>query len=196
MAREIVNGQHCQQGAFGEGQTKVYSDARACDCFKAGRRDGCAAGWPIYEVLLSRGWDEQGAAITLLSARCSPNLVSWQPRFLLVDLACLGVKSAQVHLFKHVGEYDAGLRAHALHLQPMMPVDLNLAARIVFTGLEYSGNLGFRPDLVYTQAAHLLAGADPEADPTPVPMGEPLYINGLRDDIDERLKDATRNMGA
>jgi hypothetical protein len=103
-------------------------------------------------------------------------------------------------LFKHVGEYSAGLRAHALRLQPMMPIDLNLAARIVFTGLEYAGNLGFRPHPVYAQAAHLLAGADPETDPTPVPTGgpegKPFYINGPHDDPRKIIDHLQRTVGA
>ena len=158
-----------------------------------------AAGWPVHEVLLSHGWDQQGAAITLLIARRSPISGKVAAALLLVDLACLGVKSAQVRLFKDVGEYSAGLRAHALRLQPMMPISLNLAAKIVFTGLEYAGKLGFRPDPVYAQAAHLLTGADPDAEQTPVPTGgpegKPLYINGPHDDARKIIEHLLRTVG-
>jgi hypothetical protein len=64
-----------------------------------------AADWPLHEVLLSDSWNEQGAAITLLIARRSPLSGKVAAALLLVDLARLGVKSAQVHLFKHVGEH-------------------------------------------------------------------------------------------
>jgi hypothetical protein len=152
---------------------------------------------------------------------------------LLVDLGCLDVKSAQVHMFKAAGEYNRGLRAHAVRLQPMQPVSLHLAAKVVFTGLEYAAALGFKPDPVYAQAAHLLSGAGPDDEPSDVPTGgpegKPFYVNGPRDDarkiveqliravgpgnfhyviqgskaelglpddIDERLDDATRRLGA
>lgn len=158
------------------------------------------AGWPVHEVLLSRGWEKQGAAITLLIARRSPTSGKIDAAILLVDLACLGVKSAQVRLFRNGGEYSAGLRAHALRLQPMMPIDLNLAAKIVLTSLEYAGNLGFKPDPVYAQAAHLLADADPNSDPTPVPTGgpegKPFYINGPHDDARKIVDHLTRTVGA
>ena len=158
-----------------------------------------AAGWPVHEVLLSRGWEEQGAAITLLLARRSPTSGKVASALLLIDLGCLGVKSAQVHLFKDAGEYNRGLRAHALRLQPMMPVRMNLAAKIVATGLEYADRLGFKPDPVYAQAAHLLSGADPDADPTTVPTGgpegKPFYVNGPHDDARKIVEQLTRAVG-
>ncbi len=81
----------------------------------------------------------------------------------LIDLACLGVTSAQVKMFKDVAEYAAGLRAHALRVQPMGPADFNLVAKIIFTGLDYAAALGFKPDPIFAQAQHLLDGAAPAA---------------------------------
>ena len=158
-----------------------------------------AAGWPVHEVLLSSGWEEHGAAITLLLARRSPASGKVASALLLLDLGCLGVKSAQVRLFKDFGEYNGGLRAHALRLQPMMPVSLNLAAKIVFTGLEYAARLGFRPDPIYDQVAHLLSGADPDAEPTAVPTGgpegKPFYVNGPHDDPRKIIGQLMRAVG-
>jgi hypothetical protein len=59
-----------------------------------------AANWPLYEVLLSRGWEGQAALITILVARRSLQSGKIAAGLFLVDLACLGVKSAQVKLFK------------------------------------------------------------------------------------------------
>jgi hypothetical protein len=158
-----------------------------------------AANWPVHEVLLSRNWEEPGAAITMLLARRSPTSGKVASALLLIDLGCLGVKSAQVHTFKDVREYNAGLRAHALGLQPMMAVSLNLAAKIVATGLEYAAALGFKPDPVYVQAAHLLAGVDPDAEPTAVPTGgpegKPFYVNGPHDDARKIIEQLLRAVG-
>jgi hypothetical protein len=118
----------------------------------------------------------------------------------LVDLACLGIKSAQVKLFANPDEYAAGLRAHALRIQPMAPADYNLAAKIVVTGLEYAGNLGFKPDPVFAQAQHLLAGADPAACTMPIPTGgpegKPFFVNGPHDDARKIVDHLTRTVGA
>jgi hypothetical protein len=159
-----------------------------------------AAGWPVYDVLLSRNWAEEGALITTLVARRSPASGKVAAALFLVDLACLGVKSAQVKMFKDAAEYAAGLRAHALRIQPMEPADFNLVAKIIFTGLDYAAALGFKPDPVYAQAQHLLSSAIPAANPTPVrtggPEGKPLFVSGPYDDARQIVNHLLRTVGA
>ena len=159
-----------------------------------------AAKWPVHEVLLSRGWDQEAALITILVARHSPMSGKVAAGLFLVDLACLGVKSAQVVLFADPAEYHAGLRAHALRLQPMAPADFNLVGKIIATGLEYAANLGFKPDPVFNQAQHLLAGADPAACtmlvPTGGPEGKPFFVAGPHDDARRIVDHLVRTVGA
>jgi fructan beta-fructosidase len=158
-----------------------------------------AAKWPIHEALLSKGWNEEGVVVTILVARRSPNSGKIAAGLFLVDLACLGVKSAQVALFKGVADYTSGIRAHALRLQPMAPAGFNLVAKIIFTGLDYAGALGFKPDPVFSQAQHLLSGANLDAEPTPVPTGgpegKPFFVNGPRDDARRIVDHLTRTLG-
>jgi hypothetical protein len=159
-----------------------------------------AAKWPVHEVLLSRGWDQEAALITILVARRSPTTNKVAAGLFLVDLACLGVKSAQVKLFAGPAEYNAGLRAHALRIQPMAPAEFNLVAKIIATGQEYAANLGFKPDPVFAQAQHLLGGADPAACATPVPTGgpegKPFFVSGPHDDPRRIVDQLTRTVGA
>lgn len=159
-----------------------------------------AADWPVYEVLLSRNWNEQGALVSLLLARRSSKSGKIAATLLLVDLGCLGVKAAQVKMFKDTVDYSAGLHAHAMRLQPMISADFNLAAKIVFTALEYAGKLGFRPDPVFAQAQPLFNGADPDAYEVPVPTGgadgKPLFINGPNDDARRIVDHLIRKVGA
>lgn len=156
--------------------------------------------WPVHEVLLSDGWDQQAALVTILIARRSPMSGKVAAGSFLVDLSCLGVKSAQVRLFKDPAEYRAGLRAHVQHIQPTSPADFDLAAKIIYTGLEYAANLGFKPDPVFAQAEHLLAGANPEANTTPVPTGgpegKPYFVAGPNDDPQRIVNQLTRAVGA
>ena len=159
-----------------------------------------AAGWPVFDVLLSEGWDHEAALISVLIARRSPKSGKIAAGLFLVDLACLGVKSAQVKLFKDVPEYAAGLRAHAQRVQPMVPASFDLAAKIILTGLEYAAGLGFRPDPVFAQAQPLLEGAHPEAVDTPVstggPEGKPLFVSGPYDDVRKIVDHLMRTVGA
>ncbi len=158
-----------------------------------------AADWPVHEVLVSHDWDEPGRLAILLVARRSLRSGKLAAASMLVDLACLGVKSAQAMFFKDVQKYNAGLRAHTLGLAPMKPISINLAAKIAFTGLEYAASLGLQPDPIFHQARHLLEQANPEADPTPVltggPQGKPLFINGPYDNVDRIMKHLLSRLG-
>lgn len=158
-----------------------------------------AANWPVYEVLLSRGWDQEAALTTILIARRSPKSGKVAAGSFLVDLACLGVKSVQVKLFKDAAEYARELRAHVLKIQPMAPADFNLAAKIILTGLEYAGNLGFKPDPVFAQAQPLLSDADLEACSVHVPTGgkegKPFFVNGPYDDARKIVNQLVRAVG-
>ena len=57
--------------------------------------------WPVYEVLLSPGWDREGALVVAVVARRSPRSGKIAAATFLVDLACLGVKSAFVRVTVH-----------------------------------------------------------------------------------------------
>lgn len=157
------------------------------------------ASWQVYDILLSHNWDVQAQLVTALVARRSPTSGKIVAALFLIDLACLGVKSAQVKMFKDVAEYAAGLRAHAQRVQPMGPADFNLVAKIIFTGLDYAAALGFKPDPIFAQAQHLLDGAVPAANPTPVPTGgsegKPFFIAGPRDDARQVVNHLLRTVG-
>ena len=158
-----------------------------------------ASKWPVHEVLLSQGWQQQGVLITILVARRSPMSGKVAAGLFLVDLACLGVKSAQVKLFKDPEEYRGGLRQHAFRIQPMASASLDLVAKIISTGLEYAAALGIKPDPVFSQGEHLLAGADPGAEntlvPTGGPEGKPMFVSGPYDDVDRIVAQLTRAVG-
>ena len=81
----------------------------------------------------------------------------------------------------------------------MAPAALSLAAKIVRTGLEYAGALGFKPDPVFVQAEPLFASAKPEEEVTPVPTGgpegKPFFVNGPNDDVDRVIAQLRRAVG-
>lgn len=158
-----------------------------------------AAKWPVFEVLLSQGWDQEGQLAIILIARRSPMSGKVAAGSFLVDLACLGAKSVQVKLYKDAAEYQAGLRRHVMGMRPMAPAAFDLAAKIILTGLEYAAALGFKPDPVYAQAEHLLADANPAASPVEVRTGgsegKPFFINGPYDNVDRIMAQLVRAVG-
>jgi hypothetical protein len=145
-----------------------------------------AGTWPIHEVLLSEGWDEEGALVQILVARRSL-LGQIAVGSFLVDPGCLGVKSAFARFFKSQGEYEQTLRRKMMSSQPMQPADLNLVAKIVREGIAYARQLGFSPDPDYREAMLVVGDADPDASRIDVPVGgkdgKPFYMAGPYDDV-------------
>jgi len=115
----------------------------------------------------------------------------------LVDLGCLGVKSAfgRVTDLKKYRELRDGMRSR----QDMVKIDeLNLVAKIIREGIAYAGELGFKPDPDYREAMLVLGDADPAACDVPIPLGrdgKPFYIAGPYDNVDKILNKLTRKLG-
>lgn len=156
--------------------------------------------WNLYEVLLSLAWDDENEIPAMLVARQSPRSGKIAAASFLVDLRCLGVRSAFVRICKDPADYERRLREPLLADQYMQPADLNLVARIIQVGKEYAAGLGFAPDPEYEQASLLLAGAHPEACPVPVVAGgkdgRPLYNARPNDRVAQVLATLTRAVGA
>lgn len=143
-----------------------------------------ASHWPLYECLISRSWQEPGQLVQILIARSSPEGGIAAAGF-LVDLGCLGVKDALSHVYSATHEYEE-LRRTFTGLQPMMKTNLDLAAKVIQEGIAYADRLGFKPNRDYPDAAILLAGANPEACSTPIPLGvngKPFFIPGPHDNV-------------
>ena len=154
--------------------------------------------WPIYEVLVSPTWPDTTRLTSVWVSRRALDTEKTAVTHMLVDLGCLGVKSALVKRFSTLADYDE-FRAKAMGVQPMLPADLDLVAKILYTAVDYAAELGFKPDFVFNQAEIFLDGAQPEqcaiAVPVGGPDGKPFFINGPYDDVDRVIATLRRTVG-
>jgi hypothetical protein len=77
-------------------------------------------------------------------------------------------------------------------------IDIDLAAKIVRTGIDYAGSLGFRPHRDYALAAPYLRDAHPENAEEDVPTGmdgKPYFISGPYDNVEKILAQLDRKVG-
>ncbi|MCP4539776.1 MAG: hypothetical protein GY832_21775 [Chloroflexi bacterium] len=152
--------------------------------------------WPLYECLLTKEWQEEGNIIQILVARRSPQGQIAVGAF-LVDLGCLGVKSAFARLFDSKREYKK-LRNDTTSRQKMTKADVNLVAKIIREGIAYAKELGFRPDPDYRDAMPVLGDADPDACDVLVPLGKdgkPFFFAGPYDNAERIIAKLTRKLG-
>jgi hypothetical protein len=155
-----------------------------------------AGGWPLHECLLTKTWQEPGEIIQILVARRSPTGQIVVGTF-LVDLGCLGVKSAfgrPLHTIQEYRELRDGMKAN----QDMIKADINLAAKIIREAIAYADELGFKPDPDYRDAMLVLGDADPDACDVPIPLGKdgkPFFVAGPYDNVDRIMSKLTRKLG-
>jgi len=153
--------------------------------------------WPLYECLLTEEWQEERAITQILVARRSPSGQIAIGTF-LVDLGCLGVKSAFGRLFDIRQEYEE-LRNGMMSRQDMIKADVNLVAKIVREAIAYAQDLGFKPDPDYRDAMLVLGDADPDACNVPIPLGgkdgKPSFFAGPYDNVDRIMAKLMRKLG-
>jgi hypothetical protein len=151
--------------------------------------------WPLHECLLSKEWQKE---VQTLVARRSPTGQIAIGTF-LVDLGCLGVKSAFASLFDTRREYQQKLRRKMTSRQKMIKADVNLVAKIVREAIAYADDLGFKPDPDYRDAMLVLGDADPDACDVPIPLGgkdgRPFFFAGPYDNVDRIMAKLTRKLG-
>jgi hypothetical protein len=157
-----------------------------------------AGNWPIYEILLTDNWDEEGSLVQALVARQSESgqLVA---AVFLVDLECLGVKNVHARSLPSHTEYQE-LRNGVTSSQPMAVTDdLNLVAKIIEEGIAYASQFGFKPHPDYHKAKPILGDANPEVCPVQVPLGgpdgKPLFVAGPYDNVDRIVARLTKAVG-
>jgi hypothetical protein len=144
---------------------------------------------PLRACAISSGWRERGRA-GLLTVREQRDGLFVVGRF-EVDVWCLGLTFAAV-----AADVDASalvrLRRDTFGEQPPLACSAQLAALLVYGGIEYAAALGFAPHPAWSIARHILPPASraPTApgdasSPALVEFGregKPCYVAGAADD--------------
>jgi hypothetical protein len=196
--RSAKQRQRARQRKAAKRKRKTESRGISQRTFRSGRSLLRASGeWRLHECLLTKEWQEEGAITQILVARRSPAGPIAAGTF-LVDLGCLGVKSAFGRVFNTLQEYR-DLRDGMMARQDMIQADVNLVAKIVREAIAYAQELGFKPDRDYRDAMLVLGDADPDACHVSIPLGgkdgKPLFIAGPYDNVDRIMAKLRRKLG-
>lgn len=137
---------------------------------------------PLFECFINSDWEENGmASITVARKHSNGNITVG---LYLTDLKCLGVKDA--HYFFNISEREYGdiLEDMAREMKTK-PVSYTLAHNIIYAGIEFSGDYGFKPHKSFTSVAQYILEEDTD-DIELIEIecgkdGKPLYVRGPYD---------------
>lgn len=138
---------------------------------------------PIYECRINEEWeDSRMVQLSVARSHTNGNITAC---FYLVDLMCLGIKdtdymfNAPIHAYReHIEKIDAQLS--------MVEIDYELAHNIVFAGLEFADEYGFKPHKDFTSITQFMLEEDTDdIELLEIECGmndKPTYMRGPFDD--------------
>jgi hypothetical protein len=134
---------------------------------------------PIYECKVNVSWEEERMAQVLIARSHANGNITLG--FYLVDLSCLGVKDSFYRFNISPDEYAELLEQFEGEL-PLEDISYTLAHNIIYAGLQYAEELGFKPYKDYTSITRFMLEEDTD-DVELIDIevggkdGKPTYIN-------------------
>lgn len=151
---------------------------------------------PLHECLVSSEWQEEGMAVILVS-RLQPDGDLIFATF-LVDVFCLGVKSAFCNADMSPRTYQTDLREKVFRDYTSVSCSLDLAKQIVYGAIDYAAQFGFEPDKNFSLSRHVLGERTAGQQESEIQFGKdgkPFYITGPNDDMDRILAQLEAKVG-
>lgn len=152
------------------------------------------AHFPLRECRINEDWDESRIA-SITFARNRPDGRVAIAAF-VVDLGCLGIKSAFANPAITLSEYESQL----VYGQPTKQVrcDPAFAVKLIQRAYEYANQLGFSPDPDYYYAREIFGDIDPSSCTETIEYGregKPFFFAGPYDDVDKIIHHLTQRLG-
>ncbi|MGV8138982.1 MAG: hypothetical protein AB2L20_27605 [Mangrovibacterium sp.] len=154
---------------------------------------------PIVECTVNSGWEKSGmATVTVARGHSNGNITYC---LYLVDLLCLGVKNTLFSFNTPLFEYSEFKDKQSENLD-LIPIDYTLAHNIIFAGVAYAEDYGFKPhkDFSLTTQYHLAEDND-DVEFMDIECGmdgKPTYFRGPDEDdkkINQILAQLERTAG-
>lgn len=137
---------------------------------------------PVYKCLINPDWEDGGMANLIVSrSHTNGNLTLC---FYLVDLYCLGVKDT--HFKFNINNFAFQEILEQTGSKGFVEISYTLAHNIVFAGIEFAEEYGFKPHQDFTSITQFLLEEDTEdIDLIEIECGKegkPFYVSGPFDD--------------
>jgi hypothetical protein len=139
-----------------------------------------AARSPIYQSLIPAGLFEMGIGNLIISRKMGEGYLGVS--FFLVDVYCLGIKSAYFRVLTEL-QYQSTIR-HLSAEQEFKHLEPACLYKLVEEAQAYATELGFTPDSDYQMARQIFGDIDPSTCQTKFVFGKegkPFYFAGPHD---------------
>ena len=140
--------------------------------------------YPVQDCMINADWRERGLAQILISRR-QPN-----GRYLfavyLVDVYCLGLKNTFYNANFLESEFRTNVRERLTRETGLAPGDMDLALTIIYGGIDYAAQFGFKPQEDFDVSQCVLDPKDsftPRDDVTFGKDGRPFFVSGPDDNV-------------
>jgi len=144
------------------------------------------AQFPVHECLVPDALFESGMGSVIWARRTPEGMIATS--VFLVDVFCLGVKDALVHVSSAL-DYEHRLRSRFVQmngLQEFESLHPACARKLIEGAVRYADTLGFPPHADYQNAKGIFGDIDLEACPTAFTYGQngkPFYIRGPSESV-------------
>jgi hypothetical protein len=138
---------------------------------------------PVYECRINEEWEESKMAqLSVARQHTNGNITVC---FYLVDLMCLGIKDTDYMFNAPIHAYREHIEKIEEHMT-MIEIDYVLAHNIIYAGLEYAEEYGFKPHKDFTSITRFMIEEDTD-DIELIEIecglnGRPTYVQGPFDD--------------
>ncbi|MEW6208341.1 MAG: hypothetical protein AB1631_08235 [Acidobacteriota bacterium] len=149
--------------------------------------------FPLRECLISEEWSKSGLAHIIFARNRPDNQVAIG--VFMVDIGCLGVKSAFANPAISLAQYDQMLRSNP---EKMARTDPACAVKLILGALDYAKRLDFKPDPDYYYAREIFGDIDPESCEEIFEYGrdgKPFYFSGPHDNVNRIINQLRRKVG-
>jgi hypothetical protein len=159
----------------------------------------CAREYPVMECLINDNWDTdeaEGFAQIVIARQQPDGNIAFG--VYLVDMYCLGLKSTFCNAGFSLSEYRNNIVPPAMRSANPKQCPPELVHQIIYQGIDYAVQYGFRPDKDFKWSHYLLEERGTLEEPYKLIFGKdgkPLFVAGPYDNVDVILRRLEKNAG-
>jgi hypothetical protein len=152
---------------------------------------------PIYECWISGDWKSAGLCSIIIARKHTTGNVTIG--IYLLDIFCLGLKNTSHRFNMPFDEYESFVPLiFDAHEQNQVKVEYILVHNLIYGGIAYAEDLGFKPERDWAVSQFVLAEDTEDIELLDLEFGvngQPHFINGPFDNVQKTITQLEKSVG-